>query len=181
MSIRIEDGNGKGYLAGVTSANKIRTYSTVEFEAAYESEENGNCYSWSASYSYGAGDTVLLLKNDDVSKNLLIDRIVLAGSASTQVVIHSPSVTTPTGTAVTGVNVNRGSGKLSATTAIQDETTNTQANVLMRAFIGASASSLVLTPYGSIVVPYNGCIAIDYMTSGICYATIIGYYRKSEF
>lgn len=182
MSIRIEDGKGNGNLAGVTSNNKLRTYTTVETEASFESETNGECFTWSAMYDYSAGDTIILIKNINTDKNLLIENISLNCNYATQAIIHSPSnVTSPTGTAITGVNLNRTSGKTSLVTAIQDETSNTQGDVLFRIHVEAQSNSLFLPINGMVVLGFNDTLAIDYMSEGsACYATIVGYFHKID-
>jgi hypothetical protein len=179
MSIRIEDGRGNGYLAGITRNNKVRTYTTVETEASFESEANGLCFSWSASYDYTAGDTVLLVKNTDTSKDLLIEDISIDCDTNTEVLIHFPEdVETPTGTAVVGTNLNRQSGKAAQAVAKEDETTNSQGPIFGRFFVQANSNSLFLPIRGIVVLGLNDSIAVDYVTEGgACYVNIVGYYH----
>ena len=44
MPDMIRDGKGKGYLAQITSDNKLRTYATTEDEISFESEINAQAY-----------------------------------------------------------------------------------------------------------------------------------------
>jgi len=127
----IRDGSGKGYLAHVTSENKLRTYATTESEISYESETNKRAYTWSnVSYDYAAGDTILLVKNTSSTLNLLIDKIMASGDTATTFTVHCPTCNTPTGTAVTGVNMNRTSSGVADATAKANESTNSQSNIL---------------------------------------------------
>jgi len=72
----IKDGTGKGYLVEVTKNNKLRAYCTNESEISFESETNEQAYTWTnVSYNYTAGDTILLVKNTNSTKNLLIQAI----------------------------------------------------------------------------------------------------------
>lgn len=182
MSIRLEDGRGHGNLVSVTNDNKLRAYATIESEASFESETNGACYSWSASYNYAAGDTVLLVKNTNANYDILIENISLNCDTNTEAVVHFPDdVDTPTGTTVTGVNNNRTSGKVANTVAIEDETTNSQGLIFGRFFLQANSNSLFLPIHGMIVLGLNDSIGIDYVTVGTaCYVNIIGYFHKLD-
>ena len=177
----IEDGKGKGYLANVTDENKLRVYSTVESELSFESETNERTYTWSnVSYNYTAGDTVLLLKNTDNSKNLIIDGIQLSGDTETKVVLHCPECTTPTGTAVTGVNWNRTSSLTADANSKANESTNTQANIIGIFRIDGNNSSFVPMD-GGLVLGLNDCIAIDFMTDGgEANVSVRGYYHTKK-
>lgn len=181
MSITIEDGSGGGYKSKVTSENKLRTYATTEPEISFESETNSRAYSWTnATYDYTAADTVLLVKNTSSSLNLIIESITLGGDTETAVTIHAPTCASPTGTAVTGVNLNR---KFSTTpasaTAKVNESTNSQGEVIITVQIDGSQSSFV-DLNDSVILGVNDCIAVDYVTDGgACYVTIMGYYHAA--
>jgi hypothetical protein len=179
--VKIYDGTGKGYVASVTSENKMRTYATTASEISYESEANERAYSWvNATYDYTAGDTILLVKNTSTTEDLLIDSITVAGDTETEVVIHCPTCATPTGTAVTGVNMNRKSNKTADATAKATESTNSQANIIARILIDGNSSEFY-NLNGSVVLGLNDCIAVDFTTNGgACYVTINGYYHTEK-
>ena len=182
MSIRIEDAKGRGNLAEVTNNKKLRTYTTVESEASFESEANGVCFAWTASYNYTADDTVLLIKNTNTNLDIIIENIIFQSDTSTQVIVHYPAtVATPTGTAITGVNMNKTSGKTARATAIQDETTNARGDVISRIFVKGGEDSLFIPYQGMPIIGLNDSIAIDYVTEGgSCFVTIIGYFHKQD-
>jgi len=181
MPDMIKDGKGSGFLAQVNDENKLRTYSTTESEISYESETNFRSYSWTnVTYNYTAGDTILLVKNTSITANLIIDKIVVSGDVETEVVIHSPTCTTPTGTAVTGVNLNRTSSLTASATAKANESTNSQANPIWKGRIDGN-STLNIELHGSIILGLNNCIAIDFTTVGsACNVTILGYYHSTK-
>jgi len=177
----IEDGKGSGYLTGVTSENKLRTYATIEDEVSYESETNQQAYTWTnVTYNYSANDTILLVKNTNNTENLIIDLIVISGDTSTTITIHSPNCGTPTGTTVTGTNLNRTSSLTADAIAKSNEATNTQDNIIAIAKINGS-NAAILPVQGAIVLGLNDCIAVDFTTDGgAANVTIRGYYHTKQ-
>jgi hypothetical protein len=175
----IKDGN-TGNVAKVTAENMLRTYSVTEAEIAHVSEEEGLAFSWSnVSYDYDALDTILLVKNTSATKKLIIDKVIISADVATVAVLHLPACATPTGTAVIGVNLRRDSGNVADATAIGDETTNTQANIIKN-FQLLAATDTVYDTQGSIVLGQNDCIAVDFVTNGaVCYATFDGHYHAA--
>jgi len=181
MGIQIEDGKGSGSRCRVDSDNRIRAYSVVEPEIAYASEENGEAYAWtSVTYDYGAADTILLVKNTSTSKKLIIDSIVMTSDTATIAHIHVPACTTPTGTAVTGVNLNTSSNNVAEATAKTDETTNAIGVVGIVATVVLEADkTFTHDTRGTIVLGTNKCVAVDYVTDGTAATvTITGYYHS---
>jgi len=179
MPDMIRDGTGQGYLAKVTSENKLRTYSTNEYEVSFESETNERAYTWTTKYNVTAGDTVLWLRNNSSTLNLIIDLIILANDAITQVVIFSPENTTPSGTTVTGTNLNFGSTLAADATAYSNETGCSQANIIANASLSANVTAL-LPVNGAFILGYKNEIAIDFVvgSTSIGMATIRGYYHE---
>lgn len=180
MGFQIEDGSGHGFQTKVTDEQKLRTYSTVEDEISYESETNGRAYSWSHSYNSTAADTILWVKNINTTENLIIDQIVIGSDTATQFTIHLPESTTGAGTAITGTNLNRHSGKDALATAYGDETTNTQANVIVQGFIAANTTQIIHME-GSIILGYQDQIAVDLVADvAIGCVTMLGLYHTAK-
>ena len=178
MPDMIRDGTGKGFLAQVTSENKLRAYSTIENEASFESETKERCYSWTDSYNYAANDTIIWLRNDSSTLNLLIEKIVVSSDTATQVIFHSPENTAPAGTVVTGVNLNRSSNHIADATCYRDETNNVRANVIANAIIQANVPAIFPVD-GAIILGYLDCLAVDFVTVGaLGMATIRGYFHE---
>jgi hypothetical protein len=179
----IEDGTGKGYSAQVDDQNLLNTRAVTKTELVSQSEI-GLAYSWSnISYSYTAGDTILLIRNDNPLLDLFIDNIFIQGAVATEVVIHCPTIVfTPTGTTVTGINMNRKSGTTSLSTAKANETANTQGDVVFRGAIAAAPADPYLIALGGALILGNGqSVGVDYTTIGAAArVTIIGHFSVSK-
>jgi hypothetical protein len=162
------------------NALKVRPY--TEF---FKAVSDGNAYSWSnATYDYAAHDTVLGVENNSATMDLVIERVIISGSTATQWVVHTSSGVTMAGTAVTGVNLNRGSANVAPATAIGDETGNGQqaAGYTGRLISGRFANNGVvdIEVNGAIVIPQDHNIGIDFTTDGTAAnCTIIGYFRTA--
>ncbi len=177
MGFVLKDGRGTGESAGINSLGELLTRSTTRSEMETVSQNSGLTFSWSnVTYDYAAADTILLVKNTSAI-DLHVSDVIISGDTATEVIVHSPdSVTTPTGTAVTGTNLNRTSGNVAAATAIATETTNTQANVVARVRIAANDEH-VIELGGALVLGSNDSVAVDFVTDGAaCNVTILGYF-----
>lgn len=163
--------------AKVNSHAQLKVYATTESGVSHESESHGNAYAWVHAYNYAAADTLLWLRNDDPVQNLVIDWITISGDTTTQFAIHCPSTTAQAGTAVTGTNLNRASGKVALATAIGAETGNTQANVVLQGFL--TGNGVVNVPVeGAVILGYLDEIAVDFVTVGTMgIVAIRGYYH----
>jgi len=180
MAEAIKDGVGKGNLAKVDEYNRLRSYSTTESEISYESETHARAYTWTHSYNSGANDTILWLKNTSTTSSLIIDTIILASDTTTHFVIHFPSTTaSPTGTGVTGTNLNRTTNNVAQATCYGDETGNSQGVVMAQGIILNNAPA-ILPVNGSIVLGINNELGIDFVsaTTALGMATIRGYYHE---
>ena len=176
MGLQIEDGKGRGTHAFVDNG-RLETSSRSNPRYAYISRDEGDSYTWSHSYNYDAADTILLVSNSSTTKKLYIHAIFVGSDTSTQLTVHSPAYPTLDGSAVTGVNANRTSGKTASAEAYGDETGNTQANVLFQGFVIGNATAQ-LPPSGAVILGYHDCIAVDLVTAGTMgIVTIAGYYE----
>jgi hypothetical protein len=180
MPDMIRDGKGTGSLASVTD-NRLDVSSRAQSRVYYTSRETGLAFTWSnLSYNYDANDTILLIKNTSRVNRLVITHFFLSGDTTTQFVLHSPTCSTPTGTEVIGVNSNRQSAELAEAEAVSDETTNTRANIVGSGFILAGMT-LPIDTQGAIILGYNDCIAVDYVTDGgAALVTIGGFYERND-
>lgn len=163
-------------LAGVDD-NRLDVSARENPRIAYISRDDGNSFTWSHSYDHDAADTILLVSNSSASLNLIVHAIFISADTATRFVVHSPAYPTLAGSAVTGVNTNRTSGKVADAEAYGDETGNTQANILMNGSVIGNAT-VALPVSGSIILGYHDCIAIDLVTAGtLGQVTIAGYYE----
>jgi hypothetical protein len=181
MGLMIEDGTGSGKSAKVNDGNRLLTYSITETDFLHTNEEDEEAYVWDyPGYDYDAADTIMFLQNDS-NNHLHVHHIYLYCDTATKVQLHTISGgETPTGTAVTGVNLNRTSGNAASATAKQDETGNaTQGTILHSEYIAANGVLSILKEEGyEIILGKNDCIAVDLVTAGtMAYGHIVGYYH----
>jgi len=123
-----------------------------------------------------ANDTAILIKNTTTERNLYIQEIEFFMDTSPNIVIHCPVVATPTGTAITPVNLNRGSGVSAPATAVSKETSNTQANIVGRCKMDIGVKSF----YGMLILANGNSVAVD-VESTVMEARIIvrGYFKDA--
>lgn len=143
------------------------------------SEDDESAYSWtSATYDTDAGDTLLLVKNTNASALLHIHKVDIWTDTASRVTFHTTDGAsfTPTGTAVTGVNLNRASGKVASATAKADETGNTQGNIVLASY--AEANKTNDWDFDDAIVLGNGDLfAVDLVTAGTgATVTFTGFY-----
>jgi len=174
----IEDGKGSGNKAQV-SDHRLQV-STAS--ALHRASLKGNAYAWnSVSYDAAAADTLLLVANNSSVQLLVIDSIYFYADAATAVDIHFPAKATWTGTAVTGVNLNRVSNKIADATAITDETGQaTQGPIwitLHTIELTTAQGEIQYLVNGAIILGKDDAIAMDAVADLAGYeATIVGYF-----
>ncbi len=174
--------NGRGANeVGVDSMGRVGAYNPSE--AHMQAHRNGQTYTWTGTnYNYDAADTILLIRNDSNSKDLVIDYIWIRGDTETDFTVHytDGSVFAPTGTAVTGVSTSRKKANSADATAIRDETANTQGNI---ALVGRLTADLTehVDLKSSVILGLDDCIAVDFTTDGgEAYVSILGHYEDAE-
>ena len=180
--MKIEDGTGSQAQAGVTSKNKLQTRS-VSVSALHEASLNGDAYSWNAvSADVAAAATALLVRNDSDTRHLVIEKVYVYSDVATAVDVHftNGAVFTAAGTAVTGVNLNRGVLKVADATSFANETGNTQGNIFLTLHTSELTTSQEGVEYnfdGAVILGRNGAIGLDLVADSAAFeCTIIGYF-----
>jgi hypothetical protein len=177
MGFQIEDGAGKGNQAKVDKVNRLWTMSTI-YNKATHAAGTGNCYFWTTSYIPSAGDTILWLSNLSTIKYLAIETIHMTSDTITRVTVHRPVYTAPAGTLITGINSNFTLGNLAPVLCYSNETNNTQGDTLIQDMISPNDRSC-FPINGSILLGYNDCIAIDFVsTVTLAAVTIVGFFGE---
>ncbi len=179
MSIQIEDGKGSGFKAQVNDENQLIVRAVTESILEHVSEEKGEAYSWaSQTYTPSAGDTVLLVKNTSV-EHLHIFKVWLSSDIETRWIIHLPTTeVTPTGTTITGVNLNTSKSGVAEATAIRDETNNSIGDVLWSGETQAASPPYLLEFDGALILAKNKSLGVDIVGNpGAVDVTIIGHYE----
>ena len=173
----IDDGKGRGTTASVGLDNRLDVSGKMSSRATYVSRDMGQCYSWSAAKNIDATDTILLVCNNSTTKFLYIEKIIIGSDAATRFTVHSPAYPTLAGTVITGTNDNRTSGNVADASAYEDETGNTQANIIHQGMLMAS-EMVDLTIDGRIILGYHQSIAVDIVTEPtMVTCTIVGYFE----
>lgn len=178
MGIQLIDGKGSGKLAEVDSKNRLRGKS-VTLPEIHDESSNGNAYSFaSGTYNYTGAETILLVKNTGTTELVIVD-IWLSVDTDTRAVIHLPiTEVTPTGTAITGTNLNTGSANTADATAKQNETNNTQGSIIWSGEIYAINGPVKVEFYGAVALAKNKSIGVDYVTTGgACDVTILAFFE----
>lgn len=180
MGIQILDGTGGGSLAQVTTEGHLVIDAFALEEIAHISNEHGQAFTWSSgTYDGAAADTVLLVKNTSSVRKLFIQSIWMSSDVETRVVIHVPtSEVTPTGTAVTGRNMNITSGNVAEATAIRDETNNTQGNIYWSGEIPILSTPYEVRLHSALILGQNDSLGVDYVAdAAACDVVIMGYFE----
>jgi hypothetical protein len=179
--MEIKDGTGSGSSAKVSSENKLNVEATTYPKIYHVSEGHGQAFSWTnVDYNYDALDTILLVKN--TGSNLLhVHHAIFYSDTTTVVHIHRPtSEVTPTGTTVTGVNLNGKSAHVAAASAIGDETNNTQGSII-GSFILPADTPIQIAFEDSILLATNQSIGFDYVTVGTAaIVTMVGFFHAED-
>jgi hypothetical protein len=143
---------------------------------AHNSREDELSFVWvSTTYDYDAADTILLVQNTDSDRDLYLHKATWHGDAASTITFHTTDGTalTPAGTAITGINLNRKSGKVALATAIRDETNNTQGNVI--GSFKVEANKWDDWDFDDTIILGNGqSVAADIVTNGA--AAVVAFY-----
>jgi hypothetical protein len=179
----IEGGTGNGYKAKVDLHNRLYVKATSDSGFHHASTYHGKAYSWTAvTADINAGDTAILLCNDDPDEVLIIDWIYVWCDVATQLKIHVPAYGAWSGTAVTGVNLNRTSANIALATCKADEITNAfaAANTILTVHTNELTSdqySASIDFKNAMVLGYHDSIAVDIVEESAAFeATIFGYF-----
>jgi hypothetical protein len=175
--MQIEDGTGHGNKVRVDDENRIRTYSVVEEEITHSSEDEGEAYVWVASKNIDATDSIIWLRNDSTTKELMIHCISVSTDAAGSFFIYCPTGTTADGDTVAGVNMNRGSGNVALATCRSDATGTTPANYIYYGHCRAD-ETICIEFHGALILGYLDEVAVDITDEpGLAQANIVGFYH----
>ena len=182
----IEDGIGSGHKAGVDGHNRLLTAAITQSSIHFTSENYGLAFGWTAiSAALAVNDTALLVCNTDPNRAMHVDSIYIYSDTPTQVKIHFPVYSASfTGTAVTGLNMNRTSNIVALAQSFADETTN--ALVAGNVILTLATNELTGDQFGitmrdvdGIVLGYHDSIAVDVVAGAAAFeCTIWGYYTE---
>lgn len=191
MADMIRDGQGKGYLSGVDSENRLKTYSTTESEISHESEVNTQAFVFMAECIPGINSTgVCSIINDSSTKNLIIQYVILSSEENTSATAMTSfgfwrnPTTNSGGVSITPVNLNFSSNNIPDCTCLHDDDGTTLTidggnSVGTIRLMGATTQSYNFE--GSIILKTNNTFAIKSKTENAgqkVRATIYFYYHN---
>ena len=136
----------------------------------------------SLTYNPAAHDTILGVKNEDPDMDFYVQTIVASSDTASQIQVFEAADPTMAGTAVTGSNLNRASGRIAKATAKADETGNgEQAGGYLKLFLRdllAANTAKQIDVNGAIVIPQNKMIGVDLTTVATAgNVTITGWFE----
>lgn len=118
MGIQIEDGTGRGNVAGVDGENRLCTLAVTQDLDAHINVESGNV--WSIPFEglnpTGTDDYVIYIKNNGDNTLHVSDIRVMADTAATQIKVHAVSGTASGGNTATPVPRTIGSASVPTAT-----------------------------------------------------------------
>jgi len=173
-------GSSDGSLAGVEDGALV-TAPLTDWEKAVA---DGDAYAWTnATYDPDAHDTILGVQNTSTTRDLHIQKAWVNSDTASQFVVHTSSGVTMAGTAVTGVNLNRASGRIAQATAKADETGNGAQGAGYPGFLFADLlaanTAKTMEIGGAISIPYGHVIGVDLTTAATGAAvTIYGWFDE---
>ena len=183
MGLQIEDGTGSGRQAKVDDENRLVTSATNTPKIASVSQNNGESYVWTAYVDWGADKNAIWLRNDSNSLKLHIDRISITAAAAAVVEVWVGNGNTVGGTTVTGVNLNRSSGKTADATCRHTNTNvdaGTGMTLLGTYHIPATTISCIQFG-GALLLGVNREVAVNLVTDvGNTAINVFGYFHEDE-
>jgi len=164
--IHIKDGKGRGYVASVTSNNRLDVRAST-FSGEHAFSRVGDAYFFNSTdtadtLTCAAGNTynIMYLKNTSTEGNLVVEKILSSASAAGGVFkwVRNPTLgSVSANTTHTGVNLNMGSGRLPTVTCyVWDETGASGIGGLS----GGTTIKTFITGVGFTIHPIDAAIII---------------------
>jgi hypothetical protein len=178
---KILDGTGAGYEAEVTSNRELVVTSGSAFERA---RAKGDAYSWFVpTANLADNDTVLIVRNDSASHDLVIDHVHLYNGnvAECDYIFHIVKAVYASsgGGATIGTNLNSRFGNSADVTCDADETANVQGTIVMD-YIALTAATTYVIKFGVALGEGHafGCDQMIVSTAGG--VKFVGYFVERE-
>ena len=185
--VGIKDGTGNGFTAKVNSDNQLAVR-TVIVSALHNASLKGDAYAFNAvSANLATTDNLLLVNNDSSTRWLVIDHCYIVGDIAGQIdfKLLNTAALTLDGTAVVGVNLNRGSNNIADATAKSNDTSTGTATIFYTFYQhlaihtqGTTAAMKRVDFEGAIILGEDDAFGIDTILEPAAgfEATAIGYF-----
>ena len=184
MGFMIEDGQGGGLLAGVTTRNRFRVDSLSAIRGFYVSRDDGRMFNTiSIISSAAAGNMVLYFKNDSTTLDYYVDILRVGAVEMVLWKVHEVTGTAAGGSALTPVNLNLKSGVAASATVRGDGSITglTSSNVIAAKRTSANSDGDI--PFDDVLIlGTNNAIAVEYDTgtTGIAEVLMRGFFGDPE-
>ena len=177
MSVIKSGSNGN--VADVNADHQLLVKAISESEIEFISEEKGHAYVWSSSFATGGTDVeVIYVKNTSQSMNLIIDEIVVGAADACVFTLKKVTSGTASGTTVTGVNMNLGSGNSAPASAFGDAAVSGSLVGDTMFYDGVAANEFeVLDTKGGLVVTQDKALCITASSNTTVYVTVLGHFK----
>jgi len=159
----IRDGAGKGYLAEVTSDNRLNVSSRSSDRIYYVSRDDELAYSWvSIDATPAAGTYVIYLKNTNQTKNLYIDYINCTGEETLYWKVWKVTGTAAGGDSITAANLNLSSALTAqATSRGNDSVTGLTTDGLISTVRHPAGGEGIIQFEDALILTYGQAIAVE--------------------
>lgn len=165
--------------ARVTKDGAAVVLAITQPEPEFVSHEQGLAFGVYSTYSLTGGEEAISLKNDDASRDIIIDKVIVSTSASGLVDVFEVTSGTPGGTTIVPKNLNLGSAVPAQATAFGNNsvTGSLSGETIGQHDIGTSA------PFsfefgGSVILPKDKTIAVTFATTGIVHVNILFHFAS---
>lgn len=164
IKTQIEDGEGRGRLAGVNAQNRLKTSAVIQSFEHFSNHVAGEAFSllFDATPT-GAADCFLYVKNTDDDEDLVIEGFGLYLAANEYIDIKIGDSGTPAGGgAITPANLNSSSG-LTATGTFQDGndiTALSGGSTIYRIYHASSNETKYVNFEQDIIIKKNGVLTM---------------------
>ena len=183
MGFNIDDGLGRGHIAGVSPDNRLMVAAKSNLRGYYVSRDDERLFNAVfEDASAAAGNYVAYILNTSTTRRMVIDliRVEAANAALWKVVTATGTATG--GNSVTAVNMNRTSSITPEATMLADNVGGFTAGTPLIARARHPADSSITIPFDdTLILGQNNAIALEYDagTTGIAGATIRFYYESN--
>ncbi len=147
--------------------------------------EEDEAFGWtSATANIDANDTVILVTNNSDTKHLHIEQMYVYSDVPSALDFFSPAFATFTGTAITGVAMNRAATTVAPVTALGDTSGDTLANIFATLYSNETAGDqhgVWLNLDGGLILGYHDSAAIAIVAaSAVANGYISGYFHDNH-
>jgi len=181
MAEQIKDGQGRGFLAGVTSENRLKISGVAQAQGYYANAENTEAYHLVFSQTpTDAADCFLYMKNSS-DTDIVVEGIWFRVASAEAVSVKLGDTGTASGTTATPVNCNAGSAnEASGTFKTGNDITGLSGGTVVEKYWLTSTASLFLSFAQGIVLPKNATLTLWATTGAVAVAGTVVFNYYSE-